>query len=307
MRPAAQPALSRFPPFGARCLPNLQELAAPNVRFLPHGTPFGALRSITLEGVYGHHRALFAHCPSLVRMNITESALSPQLPDPPVPASLKDVSSQCSRPTVLRLLEFMQHWCGICVPRLVAREVYSLQGIFPLFLASHERPVELRLLEDEDETVILSTTPHDDSVWEISPSPLCADEFLARIERPTSERLTSVSVAFSRLGALLAAQLHTPGLEQLELRVDSAADGDPPPLRARDGHFLRAPRLRSISFAIGDGCPDLLADSLSMLRTSFRALIIYDAELLDTITVSHRAGRVCAGFAPYAKQYLITA
>lgn len=155
--------------------------------------------------------------------------------------------------------------------------------------------------------VVFASTPDDESVWMFSPSPLWAGDFLASIEKPTSERLTSISVAFSRLGELLRAQLHALGLETLELRLDGGEDAGYPPLHSGEELFLRAPQLRSVLFNLANDHTESVENALAVLRASFHALLVYDAVLLDSIVVSRDAEHVCAGFAPFAKEYFIAA
>lgn len=287
--------------FGARCLPNLRQLVAPNIRFPADCAPFSALRSITFAGTYGkHHRAHFMQCPHLVRMTITDSTMSTPLPEPPVPPSLEEVSIRSARPRALSLAALMEHWRGVRVRRLVAREAYSLRDVLPLFLESHSRAVEMRLPRGGDD-VAFAAMPDDDSLWTLYPSPPWTVGFLASIEKPAPQRLTSISVAFSRLSALLGAQLDTPGLEKLEICIDTAA-----PLQTAEQCSLRAPHLRSVFFNVDDDCTHQLDDALNGVpRSSFRALIIYEAALLDTIIVSPQVECACAGLSSLAKEYVL--
>lgn len=202
---------------------------------------------------------------------------------------------------------------------LFARE-HSLRGVLSLFRASYMHPIELRL-NSHDDSVTLAAKRDDktsledntEAVWKIDPHPSVAANFLASIQNPSCDRLTSISVPLARLGVLFSARLHAPRLNKIVFRIDSTGhhdDSDSLVLPGGAEFFLRAPYLRSVFFAFDDdnadppsSCLEGAVDVLSTLRTRFRDVLLYDATLLDAVFVSHAAERACAEFSQFAKAY----
>ncbi|EJD40689.1 hypothetical protein AURDEDRAFT_186929 [Auricularia subglabra TFB-10046 SS5] len=299
--------------FSPRCLPNLQELSAFGVAFPDDSAGLQVLRSLTCSVNYqGLYQRLFDCCPNVVRVQLNDINFGTRFLTIKLPPSLETLILRPKRTGDLNVYWLLQTWTGVRIPRLVMHPARSLRGVLQLFLASHSHPVELRLNAADHELALVSLPDRTD-VWTLTPSPRSDSEFLEGLETSACERLTSISVAMGQLGRLFVSQLHVPALEQLEFRLNGAQAF--PLLQSDADFFVRAPRLRRVIFN-ANGSTDAISAHmediygvLDVLRASFRALLVYDAEFLDSIMLHAPEACVqpmdCADFAHFSHEYIV--
>lgn len=255
--------------------------------------------------------------PNIVHLQV--NAIDPNVCFPPVslPASLRTVELRPTPGSELDVEWVLRNWEGARIPQLVVHDAGTAQGIVPLFLAMHPHPIELGLNNCDGETV-LSALAGEKLTWTIAPSHTALPTFLKGLEISDCDRLTSISVALEELGQLFAARLHSPSLERIEFRLDGAKEVPLPP-SGNDGTCICAPRLQRVLLSLdarsdtSDARMNEIQGILVVLSALFRALISYDADLLESVTLSAPAACVqlfnssTTYFACLAKAYSVRA
>ncbi|EJD40635.1 hypothetical protein AURDEDRAFT_170264 [Auricularia subglabra TFB-10046 SS5] len=296
--------------FSPTCLRNIQELSVYSVSFPDDCGMLAELLSLTcFVDCEVDYQRLFDCCTKLARaqdIEFMEIFRSVSLP-----RSLQLIKLRPARTFDLDVLRLLPNWTVVLIPRLPLHEVGSLNGVLPLSLASHAHPAELSLTADHE--IALVSLPDSEVVWSMRPFSMSDSHFLEGLETDSCQRLTSISVAIKQLGRLFVSQLHVTGLEQFEFRLNGVQAW--PLLRSDQDFFVRAPRLRRVIFnangsadAIGAHMEDIYG-VLDVLCASFRALLVYDGEILTSITLYAPAACVqqidCADFAYFAHEYIV--
>ncbi|EJD40641.1 hypothetical protein AURDEDRAFT_127534 [Auricularia subglabra TFB-10046 SS5] len=275
--------------FSPSCIPNLRELSVYSIALPKDCGRLMALQSLTCT-IHDErdYQRLFDCCPNIIRVQFNDIEFTEIFPSISLPRSLKTLILRPERTFDLDPPRLLKNWIGMRIPRLVLQEVIFLNGVLPLFFASHPHPAELRLNAAEHEIALVSL-PDSEVMWTITPFPPADYDYLEGLETSSCQRLTSISVAMEQLGRLFVSQLHVPGLEQFEFRLNGVQEW--PRLRSDEDFFVRAPRLRRVVFNANGSADDISARMddiygvLDVLRTSFRRLLVYDAEFLDSLTL----------------------
>ncbi|EJD54043.1 hypothetical protein AURDEDRAFT_148774 [Auricularia subglabra TFB-10046 SS5] len=309
-----------------QCLPNLRSLRGPDLSFRDH-SPFSAVTSLTCYlGERNDCPPTFRLFPNLLHLDLTASwaeyavgtPLEVNLPAGPLPPSLESVVLRCDpSEDSCEFYHPLSAWSGERIPRLRLEGASSVQGLMAIFLASHEHPAKV-LLTSKRQEVILVAGPDNEYTWTIEVTGY-EDEFIRSLKSLWSSRLTSMSIAIEQLRNFLLARMTAPAVLELQLRLcgsfDSHAAGVPlfnlnPALLS----FI-APRLQRLILRVDGDEEDVrrhMADTqaaLALLKRSFRSLIVYDATLLDSISllcpedVEHELD--CGEWAWFATEFLV--
>ncbi|EJD40694.1 hypothetical protein AURDEDRAFT_170319 [Auricularia subglabra TFB-10046 SS5] len=303
------------PQWGPRCLPNLQYLKGPQIVFPEWCGPYPGLHSLRCyTSSWDGYQRMFVCCPNLVELKLVGEDYGTQLPPPPMPPphSLTRLFLSCNNydDTATFFDRLLISWADARIPFVTFEGAASLEGPLIAFLAGHIGPIEASLT-GEVGTLRINTVP-DTRVWCLSPGTQSEWPFLKPLQTVCGLHLCFLSVSMENIDTFLLSKLTLPGLVELELSLNSALGVTIKPL---DRYRVTAPRLRELILAI-EGSEDEINSNaasieslLALLRQSFRSLIVYDASLLDyvSIYISRDCTRDfgCEYFARYAKTYTV--
>ncbi|EJD48144.1 hypothetical protein AURDEDRAFT_162615 [Auricularia subglabra TFB-10046 SS5] len=299
--------------WGAGVMPNLRCLSGPSLQFSERCHPLSSLTSLTcyLSTDPGDYQHLFRCCPSLVSLDIGAIFETTPLPPGPFPATLQDVTLRGSDEdddTRINYRTPLMAWPKCRIPRLTIHGASSLSAPVSLFLASTDGPVALSIGGPGESRVTISTGEHR---WQVNPWPFrLQKEWFDDMRTLLAGRVSSITVAIDYIDDLLAACIHAPLLTSLELTLVGEIGWSLP--RAPADYRLEVPKLRHVVLDIPESSDtddiwDYSSEAISCLTHHFRSVLVYDADLLDTITLrnaDHDA--VQSGLATFAREYIVT-
>ncbi|EJD51458.1 hypothetical protein AURDEDRAFT_120806 [Auricularia subglabra TFB-10046 SS5] len=305
-----------------RCLPNLREVEGPDIDFSPPcAGPFLRLESLSCYLRYwegGGH--ISAACPNLVTLELRNADAARPSRLEPFPASLSNLILRADTlaglgfrvsatfNTVLSMPDVQQ------LQRVFLDGARSLQVPLTRLLSLHECPLDATLTQ-HTRNVCFESVPDGDFAWTIAMyRDVAGATFFQPLETVCGMRLTAITVAMEQLIDFLRQRLNLPGIDMLRLYLNGALGGALP-VESLERYSVRVPRLQDFVLQISgrhDTIHSNMADIqsvLSALRWSFRFLVVYDAELLDSLTLFCPATLVeevrCDDLAHFAKEYTV--
>lgn len=290
-----------------RCVPNLRRLVGPI--FDPEEQIYPALEELvcTLQSV--HSDDLFRSFPNLVRAELYGRHAT-QLPRGPVPRTIREIiiHGEPLGPIPGLGFESLRAWAGESIPRLTLIGAVVLKTIVEELLAVHPRePTRLAISTGERDITLESSG----WCWQITTRGFWdSHRWVGELHRLfTSVHIVALSLHIGRLGAFLGARLEAPHLETLELCLTGTPDG-----ALSDTDYLRAPHLRHLTLDVGGTHAEVRAHMddintvLAALSINFRTMLVYDAELLETVTARTTTRSIaeidCANYAQFARRYV---
>ncbi|EJD36754.1 hypothetical protein AURDEDRAFT_174200 [Auricularia subglabra TFB-10046 SS5] len=183
----------------------------------------------------------------------------------------------------------LQSWSGEWIPHLTLIGAQSLYYPMSQFLASSSGLISLHL------------------------SPRVHPGRLKNSLGIFAGKIAHMTACIEHLGAFFNARLDAPQLVSLELRLTGVTD-DSLPVNASEFYYIRAPLLRDLTLDLSGSDDDVEAHAdyisgvLQTLRDNFRSLIVYDADLLECVTVRYTSPAAenmdLSCFARFSQQYI---